>query len=419
VCSNASGRPGHGTLVRVAAYTMWSGDLWGLRRTLLPFIQWHTQAGICRYYIAYPGRDERTVTMLQAIKSVRLIFSQPPFATPERFREWREYASQDEWGQKPGNWRQMAKQGFAGNIACAMAQDENYNWIAHIDADELLVPGISLAADLAAVPRWVASIIISNNEAVAESIDTLNKYEQITLFKNHERFSPNGTGDLQWRFTLGTQGSYYQVYYNGKGIGRTDGGPLSMWGVHAFTGPDDNAWRHPVENPNGTFLAVEWSDTMLLHLSYTSWQDLMGKAARACPPEYRAAAKANDRDKVNECFCLTFDMDAYIAAVQGPQAARHFWVTNALFSEGAVRLDGSTQECRVYRNVRELKRLLIKDKLNVRVTAVQQALRGHEVGIRALARRMGINPAGEGGGGAAIPLTTTVRRRGRRRQRLR
>lgn len=29
-----------------------------------------------------------------------------------------------------------------------------------------------------------------------------------------------------------------QVYYNGKGIGRTDRGHIHMWGVHAFLGPD-------------------------------------------------------------------------------------------------------------------------------------------------------------------------------------
>ncbi len=66
--------------------------------------------------IAYPGRDEATVAALRKIKSVKLIFNQPPFATTERFNEWRQYASNNEWAQRPGNWRQMAKQGRSGVV---------------------------------------------------------------------------------------------------------------------------------------------------------------------------------------------------------------------------------------------------------------------------------------------------------------
>ncbi len=52
MCGNGTGRPGAGTIVRVGSYTMWSGDLWGLRRTMLPFLQWHTQIGVCKYYVS-------------------------------------------------------------------------------------------------------------------------------------------------------------------------------------------------------------------------------------------------------------------------------------------------------------------------------------------------------------------------------
>lgn len=46
-------QPGPGSSVlpiaSVAAYTTWGGDVWGLRRELIPWIQYHTAVGISRY----------------------------------------------------------------------------------------------------------------------------------------------------------------------------------------------------------------------------------------------------------------------------------------------------------------------------------------------------------------------------------
>lgn len=35
-------------LTSVAAFTTWSGDVWALRRELLPWLQWHAAAGVTR-----------------------------------------------------------------------------------------------------------------------------------------------------------------------------------------------------------------------------------------------------------------------------------------------------------------------------------------------------------------------------------
>ena len=37
--------------VKVAAFTVWNGNLWGLRRSLLPWMQYHTQLGVCKFYV--------------------------------------------------------------------------------------------------------------------------------------------------------------------------------------------------------------------------------------------------------------------------------------------------------------------------------------------------------------------------------
>lgn len=44
----------------------------------------------------------------------------------------------------------------------------------------------------------------------------------------------------------------------------------------------------------------------------------------------------------------------------------------------------------MYKNVQRLKELMIRDRLFMRIDSVQQALRGQEIGIRALVKQMGI-----------------------------
>ncbi|KAG2421983.1 hypothetical protein HYH02_015556, partial [Chlamydomonas schloesseri] len=106
VCTNRSSRPGPGASLRVAAYTVWMGDTWGLRRALLPWLQWHTQLG----------------------------------GVPN----------------------------FAGRQAVALAQAEGQHWLAHIDADELLLPATTLQGDLDAVPEHYACIRMLNHESLVE-----------------------------------------------------------------------------------------------------------------------------------------------------------------------------------------------------------------------------------------------------------
>ncbi|GLI65059.1 hypothetical protein VaNZ11_008485 [Volvox africanus] len=416
VCSNASGRVGAGIHPRVAAFTVWNGNMWGLRRSLLPWMQWSTQLGVCRFYVAYQGRDKQTLRSLEQIRSVSLILISPPFAPTEEVRSWRVHASQNEWAQKPGNWRLMAKQGYCGDIALARARAEGIQWMMHIDADELLLPAVSLAADLASVPAWAAAVKMHNHEALIESFEVNNKYEEVTLFKVHDATLPAKAGDLQWRFRLGTYSAYYQVYHNGKSIVRTDRGYVHTWGPHEFLGPRNTTWADPKHNPAGDFKSVT-SQTTLLHVSYASWRDLMSKARTSCPSKFHDYAREGNRTKVKDCFCLDFDLDAYMAAVAGEGAARDYWTITSLFSEGAVRKDD--EMCKVYRDVPRLKELLIRDRLLIRVTGPQQALRAHEVAIRALARSMGIRVGAADtavGSGAGIQksqpqgVTETVRR---------
>ncbi|KAG2452028.1 hypothetical protein HYH02_003066 [Chlamydomonas schloesseri] len=406
VCTNASGVPGPGMQVKVAAFTVWNGNLWGLRRSLLPWMQYHTQIGVCKFYVAFQGRDENTYKAMQQLAPLLdMVLISKPFATTADNKAWLEHAARDDWGRRPGNWRLMSKQGYCGNIAFDRARRDGMNWMAHIDADELMIPSTSLAAELAAAPAWAGYLKMHNHEAVIESFEVVNKYEEVTLFKTHDQTLPNRTGDIQWRFRLGTYGSFYQVYYNGKAIGRVDKGPIQMWGPHDFLGPADDRWKDPVHNPEG-----EWKMAVanfgLVHISYTSWHDLMGKARISCPNEYREAAKAGNVTKVKECFVLDFDLHAYMAATKGEAAAQEYWVRESLLSEGAVRKDGN--KCHVYKDVDKLKHMLVRDRIFSRITGPQQLLRAQELAIRHIAASMGIKVPPLGGQLAAAGGLTSA-----------
>lgn len=91
--------------------------------------------------IAYQGRDRGVLAALRQLLSVSLVLISPPFAPAAEVARWREFAAGSEWAQQPGNWLLMAKQGYCGDLALARARAEGVQWLMHIDADELLLPG--------------------------------------------------------------------------------------------------------------------------------------------------------------------------------------------------------------------------------------------------------------------------------------
>ncbi|KAG2496863.1 hypothetical protein HYH03_005265 [Edaphochlamys debaryana] len=384
VCTNRSSRPGPGASLRVAAYTVWMGDTWGLRRALLPWLQWHTQLGVCRFYVAFQGTNQTTLEALRGIASVRLILFSPPFADPGLARDWEAFAVKYPRAQQQGNSRLMALQNFAGRQAVALAQAEGQHWLAHIDADELLLPATTLQGDLDAVPEHYACIRMLNHESLVESVDVVNKIEEVTLFKTNEN-AKSHVGRWRWDFRIGTHSRVFMMYYNGKPMVRTDRGKVWPNGPHDFQGEAHASFKHPKLNPRGKWPRKFNSSIAVLHLTLTNWQDVIGKARVSCPPEYREAALAGNRTKLSECLLLNADREAYTAAARGEEAAKAWWMANCLLSEGSVRGDGT--RCRAYRGVRGHGGLidgLTRHGVLHRILAPQQTLRAHELAIRAL-----------------------------------
>lgn len=47
----------------IGMVTTWSGDLWGIRREMLPWITYHAQLGVSKLYVLYDGNDRNTHTV--------------------------------------------------------------------------------------------------------------------------------------------------------------------------------------------------------------------------------------------------------------------------------------------------------------------------------------------------------------------
>jgi len=48
---------------KLALVTTWAGDLWGLRRELVPWLTYHAQLGVSHLYVLYEGGCKNTLTV--------------------------------------------------------------------------------------------------------------------------------------------------------------------------------------------------------------------------------------------------------------------------------------------------------------------------------------------------------------------
>jgi hypothetical protein len=52
---------------KLALATTWSGDLWGLRKELIPWLTYHAYLGVSKLYVLYEGSDPRTLRVSGAV----------------------------------------------------------------------------------------------------------------------------------------------------------------------------------------------------------------------------------------------------------------------------------------------------------------------------------------------------------------
>lgn len=370
---------------KVCIVSVTSADQRGLRGMVFPWIQYHLEVGVGRFYLFYDGSDERALQLLQSLEAVHVVPLQAPFANQSTVVDLSNFEKgHKQWGGRPGNYALMVKQAFAIQTAIAQAKEENMDWILHLDQDELFVGDKERTSNIAELlhsqPRHVASVKFFNNEAYPEQEDVSNPFDQVTLFKVNPALSSASMAQQRWKAIIGPNRRVILLYGNGKSAARLDAPGLRQAGPHEFRADRSQRWVTP-ENPDGDWVIQNSARSTVLHYAYCTIDAVLQKAERSCPPEYKRAAILNDRNKTKECFVIDFDQDAYhVAARGGPDEIRSFFLARVVLEPGAVGKcykQGRPGYC-LLEDVENLKTYLLRGGLLQRSLLPQKILRMHE-----------------------------------------
>jgi len=372
--------------VRVAIVSTVAADVIGLRKELVPWMQYHTELGVQRFYLLYDGVDSDAVAILQKVRCVELMHINSTWATAADTATLNAYNRVTlQWAGQAGNYQLMFKQGYGLQEALRRSKEADFHWLMHLDPDELFYPGgpsSKITAELDKQPDHIPAVRFMNMEAQVEVGNVRNRYEQVTLFRSHKHFITPEAFRYRSQYKLGANGAFLSLYANGKSAVRVDAPGVKQSGPHFFTGDSSPRWKSP-SNPGGLWQNAVSDSAVVLHYAYTHWSDVSAKAHRSCPDEYLAAARAGDRQTIkSKCFVIDYDADAYIASSQGQKATMDFFYSRQVLSE-AVSVEcrdpatGKSGWCPLH-DIPRLLYLLEKIGLMKRIYMPQVLLRGHE-----------------------------------------
>lgn len=198
------------------------------------FIAWHLASGFAHIYLFFDDPAEAGAAQLHGHPQVSAI----PCDGALRER-WRTLRSWPAYGGHVAS-EVMARQILNCELAIGMAAAAGFDWILHIDADELfLSEGASAPEHFAALDfRGAGNAVYMNFEALPERLEIGDYFREVTLFKVNvqrlgaPRFSPEQLALIRRsRFT--DPHFNFHLYSNGKAAARV-GPDLVPSTVHGF-----------------------------------------------------------------------------------------------------------------------------------------------------------------------------------------
>lgn len=208
------------------------------------FIAWHTAAGFGRLYLVFDDPADPDRARAAGRPGVEAI------ACDDDWRaRWRESPLFPDLGSSVET-EVMARQLLNASLVADMARRDGFDWLLHIDIDELFhAPGGDARALFDALTRRDAEVIaFPNMEAVPEHETTDRPFADVALFKvpvEHMRRIASADPALadalrrSPRFGAG----FFNLYSNGKSAVRLAAPGLQPFGVHDFDRPDGSARR--------------------------------------------------------------------------------------------------------------------------------------------------------------------------------
>lgn len=374
-----------GNRTKVCVVTLTPANIWEVRKKVFPWIQYHLEVGVSRFYLFYDGTDAQALKILHSIDAAKVLAIRPPLTDPEIQGMVNNFQKRNyNWDNRPGNFVNMVRQAFAVELAIEEALVEKMDWIIHIDQDELFLGeadrSLSIADILGSQPDHVGAVKFANNEAYPERGDVINPFDQVSLFKVNSHFWPEHAWVHDRKGALGPNPGTFLLYGNGKSAARVDAPGLHGNGPHEFRADSSNRWKSET-NQNGEFRVTMSALSSILHYTYCTFDDMVRKAARSCPGSFKGAAIKNDRTATKLCFVLDFDQDVFhVAAHNNSREMESFFLSRVVLEPGAVTKcvkEGRNGYCLI-EDVEKLKSFMLKEGLFRRTLIPRQILRMHE-----------------------------------------
>tara|TARA_B100001758_G_scaffold246401_1_gene261390 strand:- start:797 stop:2065 length:1269 start_codon:yes stop_codon:yes gene_type:complete len=283
------------------------------------WLRYHENVGFAMFYAFLDGENSMTPTTrafsASQKKNVKLLSD---FEGDMRRKRASLQCNKEEWlvpwiRKRGCNAELFVKQSQNVEMAIEMALNDNVDWIAHIDTDELLFPTGRANLDIRELLKEqtmdVDAVIFPNYEAVPETRGGVrDPFVDATVFKrNYAHMYDANT----WK-KFGSEAvrnkslpNFFLAYANGKSIARIVP-KLRSNGAHRFK------FRTTQKSPSRRkFNEVTHPNAKILHYPYMNFNESKQRL-RNCPCDAKSPL---DTEIINQCFLLDFDRQAFGALV--------------------------------------------------------------------------------------------------------
>jgi hypothetical protein len=201
------------------------------------FIDYHLNIGFGRLYLFFDDAKDADLPRLAAHPAITATAHDASLRN--RWRDLPQYREQSAFLDRGV----MARQVLNTELAMEMARADGFDWLLHIDADELFYsPFETAAAHFASLENQLFETVqYMNYEAVPERDEIGDFFREVDLFKvpphlNKRRVTPDLVQAVQRMPQL--HPNFFNFYASGKSAVRLSAAGMRPTGVHHFMGPE-------------------------------------------------------------------------------------------------------------------------------------------------------------------------------------
>jgi len=225
------------------------------------FLKYHLKIGFEKLYVFFDDPKDPAIKIARKIKGVEAIQ-----CNSEIRRKWKKLRVYNEL-KKTIHQEVMARQALNANLGMGLAIKEKFDWIFHIDGDELIYNRFKwpIHRIMAQIPKEILQITMLNNEVVPQKSDINNPFTEATLFKKNRRVLNNKASQKRIfkKYFTEMERDYFIAYGHGKSAARV--GPDVYPAVHNFKKETTKKELYLFGGPPSAFLPTATIDELILY----------------------------------------------------------------------------------------------------------------------------------------------------------